>query len=139
MKLKWTGAPSLETLGAATTEFSKPFPGATGVAAKVGVSDKGFPSVSAEFNGINTAPEQLPLVTVEEIKEIWSRLGPPLELVLVGISRIWLFPASNGTEADKVAHVSQLEVTVKFIVTAVEAVGLLRLKSMERVDPLPLE
>jgi hypothetical protein len=59
--------------------------------------------------------------------------------VAVGTNWIWLFPATNGTVTPIVAQVSQLAVVAKFTVTALEAEGLTRLKSMGRAVVVPLE
>ena len=85
------------------------------------------------------AARQLPLVTIEEVKLISSKLGPPLVLVLVGTNWIWLFPATKGTVAVKVPQVSQLVVGGKFTVKAVDTLGPMRLMSMGRAVVVPLE
>jgi len=84
-------------------------------------------------------PPQFPTVTVEDVKVISSKFGPPLVLVPVGTRLIRLFPATRDTVTVIVAQVSQLVVTPKFTVTGVETVGEIRLKSIGRAVVVPSE
>jgi len=55
-----------------------------------------------------------------------------------GTKRMRLFPVASETMPDRVPQLSQLVVTEKFMVTEAEMVGLIRFKSIGRLDPLPL-
>ena len=82
---------------------------------------------------------QVPNETVAEVKDTWSRFGPPPMFVEVGISRMRLLPTTKGTVAVIVVQVLPFAVVAKFTVTAAEALGEIRLKSMGRMEPLSLE